>query len=206
VPSERWSANVFASRDKVGLRHRGLEFNDDEKISKQEDLIGNPGQSWADPANLWTMSTNDATNAFGAGAEFNVIPDKLVVRGNYTYSRGRIGFDYAGFGSTAPLDVAYYAFRTPEPVVNRETIANLGVEYTVRQHFTIGAHYLFDSYDTTDWMQEPIGGWVEQVGSQYFLRDSTRDNRWGNRLPRLGSYLAPSFDGNATYVTVAYRW
>ncbi len=204
--SARWSANVFASRDKIALHHRGMEFNDDEKISKQEDLIGNPGQSWVDPGNIWNMKTNDATNAFGAGAELSIIPERLVARGDFTYSRGKIDLDYTGWGTTAALDQAYYAFRSPEPVVNRETIANLGVEYTIRPHFTVGAHYLFDSFDTTDWMQEPIGGWVEQAGSQYFLRDSTKDNRWGNRLPRLGSYLAPAFDGNLGYITVGYRW
>lgn len=206
APSERWSANVFVSRDQVYMRHRGLQYSEDEKIANQEELIGKPGQSWADPANLWTMKTDDATDAIGAGAEFSIIPERLVVRGDYTYSRGEVDLNYSGFGSTASLNGAYYAFQSPETVVNRETIANLGFEYTVRKNLAVGVHYLLNSYDTTDWMQEPSGGWVEQVGSQYFLRDSTRDNRWGNRLPVLGSYLSPGYDGNLGYVTVAYKW
>jgi len=54
-------------------------------------------------------------------------------------------------------------------------------------------------------MQEPTGGWVDPV-SEYFIRDSTLDNRWGNRLARLGGYLSPSYSANVGFVTLAYRW
>jgi hypothetical protein len=38
------------------------------------------------------------------------------------------------------------------------------------------------------------------------VRDTTRDNRWGNRLVRLGGVLAPSYTANVLWFTAGYRW
>jgi hypothetical protein len=70
----------------------------------------------------------------------------------------------------------------------------------------LGVHYLFNYYRIEDWTQEPFGPWVERVGSEFYLRDSSRDNRWGNRLVFLGSYLAPNYDANVGYLTLTYKF
>ena len=99
----------------------------------------------------------------------------------------------------------YYAWRSPETSETEQHTANLGVEYTLPRGFVLGFRYLYDDYNIVDWMQEPTGGWVDVVNDN-FVRDSTLDNRWGNRLTRLGGYLAPSYSANVGFVTLAYHW
>jgi hypothetical protein len=70
----------------------------------------------------------------------------------------------------------------------------------------VGLHYLFDKYKIRDWMQEPTGPWVEEVGSEFFLRDTSEDNRWGNRLVNMGSTLGPSYEAHVGYLTMTYKF
>jgi len=91
-------------------------------------------------------------------------------------------------------------------VKHRQTTVNATLEYQATKNVVVGVGYLYDKYDISDWMQEPSGGWVEQVGSEYFLRDSSQDNRWGNRLVSMGSTLAPDYENHVGMITLAYRW
>ena len=204
-PNERWGANAFVSVDTIEMSQRSSEFNEDTRTAAQTPRIGTPGQSWVDPANLWTADSKDESTTFGVDFNYSIIPERLTLTADYTLSNGTVDIAYAGFGSTQDLTTVYYAFRSPETVEHEQKTANLALEYQLPRGFVIGARVLLDDYDTKDWMQEPSGGWVEVV-SDYFVRDSTRDNRWGNRLPRLGGYLAPSYTVSIGYLTFGYRW
>ena len=71
-----------------------------------------------------------------------------------------------------------------------------------------GLHYIYDSYKISEWMQEANTPWVESVGSEYLLRDTSdaTSNQWGNRLISLGSYLGPGYEAHFGAVTLTYRF
>lgn len=206
TPSERWSLSVFGSLDDIELDQKDMAYNEATRIADQDAVIANPGQAWNDARSIWRAVSTDNTSTVGIAGTFSIIPERLELVADYTYSDGSVEIDYSGYGSDKPLDTTYYGWRSPEDVQNTNTVANLGLQYKVRENLEVGVNYLFDDFDTTDWMQEPIGGWVEEVGSDFFLRDTTRDNRWGNRLVRMGDYLAPAYSGNSAYITIAFAW
>jgi hypothetical protein len=47
---------------------------------------------------------------------------------------------------------------------------------------------------------------TEQVGSPYFVRDTSQDNRWGNRLVNMGGNLAPGYTFHGVSLTLTYRF
>ncbi|HUP62832.1 MAG TPA: MtrB/PioB family outer membrane beta-barrel protein [Thermoanaerobaculia bacterium] len=204
-PNDRWGATAFVSLESIDLDQRGTEFSEDLRTTAQTPRIGTPGQSWVDPANLWRAGNEDETTTFGVGLNYSIIPDRLTLTADYSRSNGTVDIGYSGFGSDQPLDTIYYAFRSPETVEHVQRIANLAIEYRLPRGFVLGLRYLFDDYDVKDWMQEPQGEWVDVV-SNNFVRDSTRDNRWGNRLPRLVGYLGPSYSANVGFLTLGYSW
>lgn len=206
APTDRWSMNAFVTREGLKYDESGSGFDDGEKTNDQAGLIGTPGKSWADPANRWRANTDDETTTFGLGGHFDIIPARLTLSGDFAWSSGTVNIDYSGYGADQPLTTTYFAFRSPDEASNKQRTANFGIEYEVGTKLTVGLHYLYEHWDTEDWMQEPSGGWYEQVGSEYFVRDTTRDNRWGNRLPRLGSYLSPGYGANVAWLTAGYHF
>ncbi|HXG58236.1 MAG TPA: MtrB/PioB family outer membrane beta-barrel protein [Thermoanaerobaculia bacterium] len=206
APGDRYTLTAFASIEAVDTDQRGMGFNEDRKMENQALYVGQAGQAFIDPANIWDTKGEDRTRTLGIGGSFAVIPERLDVFADYAYSRGTTDLHYSGFGADAPLTTAYYAFRTPETAEHTQHTANVRFEYRVSERIAVGLRYLYEEFDTTDWMQGPIGGWAETVGSDYFLRDTTRDNRWGNRFVRMAGYLAPSYSTNVASLTVRYIW
>lgn len=204
-PSEWFGGYAFVSLESIDIVQRSMGYNEDTRTRAQAALVGNPGQSWIDPKNLWDADHDDETTTFGLGLNYSIIPERLTLGADYTFSNGTVDVAYSGFGVDRPLETTYYAWRSPETAENTQHTANLNLEYHLQRGFVVGVRYLFDDYDIEDWMQEPEGGWVDVV-SNYFVRDSTRDNRWGNRLPRLGGYLAPAYGAHIGFVTLGYRW
>ena len=116
-----------------------------------------------------------------------------------------VDINYTGVGSDQALDTIYYAFTDPENVSHKQYTFNAALEYQPFKAWTWGLNYMYDNYKIKDWMQTPEGGWVDPVTENYW-RDSTQDNRWGNRLVSLGSYLGPSYENHVFYVTAKYKW
>ena len=162
-------------------------------------------QAWTSAANIWRADHEDRTTTLGAGFSYTLIPDRLEMSAEYALSNGALDIDYTGYGSDKPLNTTYYAWTSPETAEQNQQTASLQLDYSLSKRFVVGVRYLYDDYSLEDWMQGPSGGWVDEV-NESFVRDSTLDNRWGNRLPRLGGYLAPSYSANVGYVTLAYRW
>lgn len=203
-PTDRFGANAFVSLDAIDSFQRSMEFNEDRRTTSQAQWHGNPGQAWNDPANLWTADHDDSTTTYGLGINY-LFSDRLTLNADYSFARGTVDIAYAGFGADKPLDTTYYGWRNPPTAKHLEHVANLTLDYELPSGFVLGFRYLFNDYSIDDWMQEPEGGWVDVVNPN-FVRDSTRDNRWGNRLPRLGGILAPSYNANVGFITLAYRW
>ena len=210
VPTERLSFTAFAIREESEAKQRGMAFDENNRIGNADGILGNADDTpdWGNATKQWTAKIDDKTNTLGAGFGFVIIPNKLNFATDYTYSYGAVDIDYSGYGDGLPLNsnTYYYAFTDPEKVKHRQTTVNATLEYQATKNVVVGVGYLYDKYDISDWMQEPSGGWVEQVGSEYFLRDSSQDNRWGNRLVSMGSTLAPDYENHVGMITLAYRW
>ncbi|MBI5286218.1 MAG: MtrB/PioB family outer membrane beta-barrel protein [Deltaproteobacteria bacterium] len=200
TPVERLSLNAYASREEYEATQRGMAFDENNRITASFD--------WNAASKQWMATIDDKTNTVGLGVGFVIIPKKLNFVADYSYSYGTVEIDYSGYGDGLALNsnTYYYAFTDPEKVSHRQHTLNATLEYEMFRGWIMGLGYLYDRYKIKDWMQEPSGGWVEQVGSEYFLRDSSQDTRWGNRLVSLGSYLGPSYEAHVGMVTLAYRW
>ena len=209
APTDRWSIRAFANREIIESRIRGMVFNENRRENLGEiydagNLITALGP-WDDPDRLFNTTLKDRTNTVGVGGNYVIVPGRLNFLVDYTLSRGKVDLDYSGYG-TQFADTFQFAFSNPDTVRHNQYTLNATLEYQLVKNLVFGLNYLFDSYSIADWMQEPSGGWVEQVGSEFFLRDSSRDNRWGNRLVALGSVLSPSYEAHVGSVTVTYKF
>jgi len=122
-----------------------------------------------------------------------------------------VALRYAGYGVTNAAGVPYapnnqFAFSSP-PVVNQDLhVVDVRLEFPLVRDVTATAGYSYERFRTDDWMQGTTFPWVEPVGSEFLLRDSSRSHQWGNRLFNLGSFLAPGYDAHVGWVAFTYRF
>jgi hypothetical protein len=148
----------------------------------------------------------------GLGVSFEVIPSKVRVLADYTMSQTREDLEYSGYGS----DLDYlgipswenfeFGFDDPATVKIDYTVITVGVEYEVTDRVEFGLQFLRDEFSIEDWQLDNTGAMYEQVESPYFIRDITKDNRWGNRLVNMGGNLAPGYVFNGVGMTLSYRF
>jgi MtrB/PioB family decaheme-associated outer membrane protein len=224
APVARLTLTAFGSRETIEAKQWGLEFNENNKLNPSAVDTAELGP-WDRSANQWIAETDDRTNTFGVGAGFEIIPGRLRLLSDYTVSRGKVDIDYRGFGQVFATDqhgVAgqftpdeyQFAFRSPARVKHDQYIVNASLEYQVVTNLVFGFHYIFDRLKTSDWMEEASGFWVEQVGSEFFLRDTSAtgaappgaSTQWGNRLVTMATPLAPSYEAHVGSVTMTYRF
>ncbi|MCX5865108.1 MAG: MtrB/PioB family outer membrane beta-barrel protein, partial [Deltaproteobacteria bacterium] len=207
--TERLSLNAFGSRETIKSTQRGLEFNDANKLNPT--TLGTPSATangnWGNALGQWMAVTDDKTNTIGVGGGYEIIPGTLRFSSDYTYSQGKVDIEYSGYGSTFG-DTTAFAFRNPETVTHKQYNLNATMEYKFLENLVCGVHYIYDRYKISDWMQAANTPWVESVGSEYLLRDTSdaTSTQWGNRLINLGSYLGPSYEAHFGAVTLTYRF
>lgn len=215
--TERLTLNAFGSRETIESTQRGMEFNENNKLNpiSTVSLATNELGNWTRATSQWMAVTDDKTNTVGVGVGYEIIPGKLRLATDYTYSKGKVDIEYSGFGtqsavtpSTTLADDTQYAFRSPETVTHKQYNLNATLEYKFVENLVCGVHYIYDRYKISDWMQEANTPWVESVGSEYLLRDTTdaTSTQWGNRLINLGSYLGPTYEAHFGAVTLTYRF
>ncbi|MBI3003816.1 MAG: MtrB/PioB family outer membrane beta-barrel protein [Ignavibacteriales bacterium] len=213
VPAEQWTINTFVDREQGLSDQRGLVFNENFRNEPSEPTIQGPTAlgPWTDPGGLYDARTMEATNTVGVGIACEIIPSKLRLLTDFSLSLATVDIEYSGFGSDpAELGRAWetfaFGFNDPGTIKYSQSVVNASLDYNVVQNLVLGLHYLYSRYVIQDWVQEPVGPWVERVGSEFMLRDSSRDERWGNRLVSMGSYLAPSYEAHVGYLTMTYRF
>lgn len=216
--TERLTLNAFGSRETIESTQRGMEFNENNKlnpISFVPSLATNELGNWTRETSQWMAVTDDKTNTVGLGVGYEIIPGKLRLATDYTYSQGKVDIDYSGFGTLSAVnpdntlaDTYQFAFRDPETVTHKQYNLNATLEYQFVKNLVFGLHYIYDRYKISDWMQEADTPWFESVGSEYLLRDTSdaTSTQWGNRLINLGSYLGPSYEAHFGAVTLTYRF
>ena len=206
----RVSLNAFVAVDNGSNLQRGIEFNENNKQNPSAVLTAELGP-WTRASSQWTADTDDRVITTGVGSYLTIIPDRLLVNASYTLSAANLDISYSGFGVAnwdgTPFPPNHqFAFSSP-PRVNQDWhVLDLRAEVPLFKQtvFTIG--YTYERYRTDDWQQAASLAWVEPVGSEFLLRDTSRSFQWGNRLFNFGSFLAPSYDAHFTYAAFSYRF
>jgi MtrB/PioB family decaheme-associated outer membrane protein len=214
TPTQRLRFGAFASRDEANTLQRGFEFNENFKSNPSGIPDTTNFGPWTRESMQWTGDIKDTTYTVGVNTEFDIIPKKLNFTTNYAFSMGKVEIDYAGFGAqtslTPPTTLAdnhEFAFRTPPAVRNNRHTFNATLAYEVMKDLTAALSYMYEYYKIKDWQQEANTPWGESVaGNELMLRDTSASNQWGNRLPNLGSNLAPSYQSHVVSLGVTYKF
>ena len=211
--SERWSIYIFADRENVVSDSRGMVYNENQRIEPSNPGIQVPTQlgPWTDPDRIFNTKSEQRTNTVGVGIGYEIIPGRIRFATDFSISLTEVDLEYSGYGSDPEFlgrdwETFQFGFNDPGTIRHDQYILNASLEYHLMEKLILGFHYLFSRYYIQDWLQEPEGAWVENVGSEYFLRDTSRDNRWGNRLVSMGSYLAPAYQAHVGFVSVTYQF
>lgn len=201
TPRATFTAHVGVDRG-TGLQ-RSLEFNENNKQNPSVVATAELGP-WTRATSQWTTDYTDRTWSGGVGAQVDVVPERAFLIADYTWSLANVAIGYDGFGvrnwdGTAYAPNHQFAFSSPPDI--REDLKTLDVrmEFPCRQlTFLVG--YRYDVYDLDDWQQSGSQPWVESVGADTLLRDTSRSFQWGNRLFNMGTYLAPSYTAHIGWV------
>jgi Putative outer membrane beta-barrel porin, MtrB/PioB len=210
LPVERVSLNAFIAVDNGNSVQRNLEFNENNKTNPSTIQTAELGP-WTRASNQWTADTDDRIFTTGFGGTFTVVPDRLILNGSYSLSLANVDVGYSGYGATnwdgTPFPPNHqFAFNSP-PRINQDWhVLDLRGELPLWQRtiFTIG--YTYERFRIDDWQQGSNLPWVEPVGSDFLLRDTSRSYQWGNRLFNFGTFLAPSYDAHYVYAAFTYRF
>lgn len=213
TPPGRWAFRAHADHERVTSDQRGMVFNENQRREPSNSTIQTPTQlgPWTDADRLYEVTTEQTTNTVGLGATFEIVPGRLRLLSDYSLSRAKVDLMYTGYGSDPEYlgrdwETFQFGFDDPETARYHQYAVNTSLEYRPFDRLTFGLHYLFNRYRIQDWVKEPSGAWVEEVESENFYRDTSRDNRWGNRLISMGSYLAPSYEGHVGLLTTTYMF
>ena len=161
----------------------------------------------------WMAAMKDTTYTVGAGVAFAIVPSKLDLDASYAYSDGNVDIEYSGFGTVSSVDPAnaladnyQFAFRSPPDVRSTRHTVNASLGYQVLKNVAVSVRYFFERFHLDDWSQGASAPWFQAVnGNEFLLRDTSQSTQWGNRLPNLGSYLAPGYDAYVASLFVTVR-
>jgi MtrB/PioB family decaheme-associated outer membrane protein len=208
-PAPRLSLNAFVNLDTGTSLTRSIEFNENNKANPSAILTAELGP-WTRGSSQWTADVEDRTWTGGLGGAVQLVPDRVSLTADYTTSLADVKIGYRGFGLTnfdgTPFAPTHqFGFSTAPDIREDWRVLNLRLEWNVKT-VTLIAGYTYEDYALEDWQQGSTTPWVEAVGSDTLLRDSSQSYQWGNRLFNLGTYLAPSFDAHIGFVGVRYRF
>jgi hypothetical protein len=208
-PSPRVGVNAFVNYDKGSSLQRSMEFNENNKQNPSTIATAELGP-WTRASSQWTADFDDRTWSLGAGGTFQIVPERLTLVADYTVSLADIDIEYAGFGVTnfdgTPFPPDHqFAFTSPPAIREDLHLVNLRFEIPIRTLMLI-LGYTFEDYALDDWQQGSDSPWVEAVGSDTLLRDTSRSHQWGNRLFNLGTFLAPSYTAHIGFAGFSYRF
>jgi len=208
-PTTRVALNAFLNYDQGKRLQRSIEFNENNKANPSSIATATLGP-WTRASNQWTADFADRTWNGGLGATLQLVPERLTLVADYTLSLAGVDITYGGFGVTnfdgtpfPPND--QFAFSSPPPIREDLHVVNLRLEIPLKAVVLV-AGYTYENYSLEDWQQSSTAPWVEAVGAETLLRDTSRSYQWGNRLFTLGAYLAPSYDAHIGFVGLRYRF
>jgi len=207
---ERATLNAFVGWDRGASLQRSLEFNENNKMNPSAIATAELGP-WTRASSQWTADFDDTALSLGAGASFR-LGDRASLVASYTASIADIELAYAGFGVAnwdgTPFPPNHqFAFPASPPRIDQDYhLLEVRLDFPVLRDLVATVGYAFERYRTDDWQQSTTQSWVEPVGSEFLLRDTSRSHQWGNRFFNLGSFLAPSYDAHVAWAAFTYRF
>lgn len=209
MPTERVTLNAFVGWNRGRHLQRGLEFNENNKENPSAVATAELGP-WTRASSQWLADYEDRTWSFGVGTTLALIPKHLDLILNYTASLADLDIAYSGFGVTnfdgTPFPPNHqFAFSSPPTINENLHVVDLRFEIPIWKTVLV-LGYTFEDYSLDDWGQNTTLPWVEPVGSEFLLRDTSRSHQWGNRLFNLGSELAPDYRAHIGYFALKYRF
>jgi hypothetical protein len=207
---ERATLNAFVGWDRGASLQRSLEFNENNKMNPSAIATAELGP-WTRASSQWTADFDDTALSLGAGASFR-LGDRASLVASYTASIADIELAYAGFGVAnwdgTPFPPNHqFAFPASPPRIDQDYhLLEVRLDFPVLRDIVATVGYAFERYRTDDWQQSTTQSWVEPVGSEFLLRDTSRSHQWGNRFFNLGSFLAPSYDAHVAWAAFTYRF
>jgi MtrB/PioB family decaheme-associated outer membrane protein len=210
LPAERVSLNAFLALDRGTAFERSLEFNENNKQNPSAVQNAELGP-WTRGGSIWSSDVTDRTVTAGLGTSLTVVPERFILSATYSASLAKLDIDYQGFGRTnwdgTPFPPNHQFFFTSPPSIRHNLHSfDLRGEVPIMAGLTLLAGYGYERYRIDDWQQSARQDWVEPVGSEFLLRDTSRSHQWGNRLFNLGTYLAPGYDGHFGWTAFTYRF
>lgn len=208
-PASRVTFNAFLSYDQGKAAERSMEFNENNKLNPGTIATAELGP-WTRRGNQWTADFDDRTWNGGFGTTLQLVPDRLSMSADYTASLATVAVAYGGYGVVnfdgTPFPPNHqFAFSSPPDVREKLHVVNLRFEIPLRRAVLL-AGYSYETYALSDWQQGSSAPWVEEVGADTLLRDTSRSFQWGNRLFNLGTYLAPSYDAHIGFLGLRFRF
>lgn len=202
-PNPRATFTAFAGLDRGTGLERSLEYQENNKQNPSVVATVSLGP-WTRAGSQWTADFTDRTWSGGVGARLDLVPERAFLSADYAWSLASVAIDYAGFGVTNFDGVPFppnheFAFTTPPDVREDLKTMNIRLDLPCRQ-ITFMVGYRYETYTLDDWQQGSNYPWVESVGADTLLRDTSRSHQWGNRLFNLGTYLAPSYTAHMGWV------
>lgn len=210
MPADRFSINAFLSLDKGTAFQRSLEFDENQKMNPNSVATAELG-GWNRKGSQWTADFDDRTWTAGFNSTVGLVPNRIILEAGHTTSLGDVDIDYAGFGVTnfdgTPFPPNHQFAFSPAPKINQDLhVFDLRLELPVIDRLGLTLGYSYERFRTDDWQQSATQPWVEPVGSEFLLRDTSRSHQWGNRLFNLGSFLAPSYKAHIASIAFTYRF
>jgi MtrB/PioB family decaheme-associated outer membrane protein len=208
-PTPRATLTAFLNFDEGTSLMKSLEYNENNKQNPSAIATAELGP-WTRASSQWTADTTDRTWGGGLGASFQIAENGTALFADYTVSLADVDIDYQGFGVTnwdgTPFPPNHQFHFANAPTIREDLqVFNLKLEIPVKT-MTLILGYSFESYTLEDWQQGSTAPWVERVGADTLLRDTSRSFQWGNRLFNLGTYLSPSYDAHIGFVGLRYRF
>lgn len=145
---------------------------------------------WTRATTQWTAE-HDQTGSAGVGTTWQIVPDKATLIADYTASLASIDSNYSGFGVTnfdgTPFPPNHQlAFSSPSTVSEDWHVINLRLEIPVRA-LVVVTSYTYEKYALDDWAQASAAPWVESVGADTLLRDTSRSRTSATSASVTGS-------------------
>jgi len=211
--SDRLSFSLFGNLEDGSFLHRGIVMNENQRREPSDPAIQPPTQlgPWTDANREYESDIRFTTASIGIGARYDLIPGTLRVSADVFASSSEQDMVYSGYGADVnylgvPWETFAFGWDDPATITIDNTSLIAAIEYKVSDNASFAVHYMYDTFAIVDWQQDMTSAAIEQVGSPYFVRDVTRDNRWGNRLVNMGGNLAPGYTFHGASLTLRYKF